>query len=107
MCSNTIHRPWQQEFPFQTLEMQHNEYKLFGVVTNRDLPGNDLITWHRTRYSDSGKVHSIQKQDLVGGQFPSNLFGANVAWWKIMIIAFNLNIMMNNLALPKSLKKND
>jgi hypothetical protein len=30
--------------PFQTMEKEHIRYKIFGIVTNRDIPGNDLIT---------------------------------------------------------------
>ncbi len=50
-------------------------------------------------------VHSIQKTDLCGGQFPSNKFGANAAWWHIMIMALNLVALMKKLALPESLRK--
>jgi hypothetical protein len=39
------------------------------------------------------------KEDLAGGKFPSGLFGANAAWWQIMILAFNLNIAMKILVL--------
>jgi hypothetical protein len=47
-------------------------------------------------------MHSIMKSDLAGGQFPSAQFGANAAWWQIMILAFNLNSLMKSLALPES-----
>ena len=34
--------------PFPTISYSRSRrYKLFGVVTNRDLPGEDLIRWHR------------------------------------------------------------
>ena len=41
------------------------------------------------------------KSDLAGGQMPSGLFGANAAWWALMILAFNLNAAMKSLALGK------
>jgi hypothetical protein len=41
------------------------------------------------------------KGDLAGGQMPSGLFGANAAWWTIMIIAHNLNALMKHLVLGK------
>jgi hypothetical protein len=47
-------------------------------------------------------MHSIMKSDLAGGQFPSAQFGANAAWWQIMILAFNLNSLMKSLALPEN-----
>ncbi len=94
----------QLELPFSTIELDHAKYKLRGIVTNRSLPGNELINWHRKRCGDSEKVHSVEKSDLAGGQFPSNKFGANAAWWQIMILAFNLNCLMKMLVLPEKLK---
>ena len=93
----------ESDLPFQTLNMKKQSYKLFGVVTNRDLPGDDLIHWFRERCGDSEKVHSVQKSELAGGQFPSNLFGANAAWWQIMILSHNLNALMKSHALPEAL----
>jgi len=31
------------------------------------------------------------KTDLAGGRLPSGRFGANAAWWALMIPAHNLN----------------
>jgi hypothetical protein len=39
------------------------------------------------------------KDDLAGGKMPSAHFGANAAWWTIMIIAMNLNVVMKRLVL--------
>jgi hypothetical protein len=39
------------------------------------------------------------KEDLAGGQFPSQHFGANAAWWAVMILALNLNVAMKKLVL--------
>ena len=41
------------------------------------------------------------KTDLAGGQLPSGLFGANAAWWALMILAHNLNTAMKRLVLGK------
>lgn len=95
--------PVQKELPFQTLVMKKGEYKVFGVVTNRDLPGSDLIGWYRGRCGDSEKVHSMEKTGLSGGQFPSNKFGANAAWWHMMVLAFNIIALMKKLVLPEEL----
>lgn len=92
------------DLPFQTVSIEADRYKIFAIVTNRSLPGNELIQWHRGRCGDSEKVHSIEKNELAGGQFPSNLFGANAAWWQIMILAFNLNQLMKQLVLPDEFK---
>ncbi len=39
------------------------------------------------------------KDDLAGGKLPSADFGENAAWWWIMILALNLNVMMKKLPL--------
>ena len=76
-------------------------HKLFGVVTNRKDAGDSVIWWLRERCGKSEEVHSAMKSDLAGGQMPSGLFGANAAWWALMILAFNLNAVMKRLALGK------
>ena len=93
------------DLPFQTIKLDEVRYKLFAVVTNRDIDGSDLIQWHRKRCGKSEHVHSTQKEGLAGGQLPSNLFGANAAWWTIMVLSFNLNRLMQIVALPKDLKE--
>ena len=93
------------DLPFQTIKLDEVRYKLFAVITNRDIDGSDLIQWHRKRCGKSEHVHSTQKEGLAGGQLPSNLFGANAAWWAIMVLSFNLNRLMQIAALPKDLKE--
>lgn len=88
------------QLPFPTLEMGEARYKLFGVVTNRDLPGDEVIWWHRARCGKGEEIHGIMKEDLAGGQLPSSQFGANAAWWAIMVLAFNLNSLMKRLVMP-------
>ena len=99
-----VESPKQQEFPFQTLKMESTTYKITALVTNSKQPGNALIRWHRERCGKSEKVHSIQKSDLSGGQFPSDKFGANAAWWHIMILTHNLHCLMKQQCLPKELR---
>jgi hypothetical protein len=92
----------QQEFPFQTLQMDLQHYKLFGLVTNMDWDGERLIHWHRERCGKSEEAHSVMKGDFAGGQLPSGDFGENAAWWWIMILAMNLNTIMKRLVLGGS-----
>jgi len=53
--------------------------KLFGLVTDRDLPGDEVIWWYRERCGKSEEAHEGVKDDLAGGTLPSGLFGANTA----------------------------
>ena len=86
-------------FPFPTLSMGDKKYKLFGIVTNREIEGEELIHWHRQRCGKSEEAHGVMKHDLAGGKLPSGSFGENAAWWWCMILAFNLNALMKNLVL--------
>ena len=90
------------ELPFPTLRMEKKRYKVFGIVTNRDLEGDELIHWLHQRCGKSEEAHSIMKEDLAGGKLPSSDFGENAAWWWIMILAFNLNSAMKQLVLRGS-----
>jgi hypothetical protein len=100
----------QAQLPFPTQEFgPKGTYKLFGVVTNRKDAGDQVIWWLRERCGKSEEVHSVMKSDLAGGQLPSGLFGANAAWWALMILAHNLNTAMKRLVLgigwlPKRMK---
>lgn len=95
----------ESELPFQTIESHGQSYKLFAMVTNLDWEGNKIIQWHRERCGKSEHVHSTQKSDLAGGKMPSGKFGVNAAWWQIMVLAFNLNRLMQTLVFPKQFKE--
>jgi hypothetical protein len=91
-----------ENLPFPTQAFgQKGAFKLFGVVTNRKDPGDQVIWWLRERCGKSEEVHSVLKSDLAGGQLPSGLFGANAAWWALAILALNLNAAMKQLVLGK------
>jgi hypothetical protein len=89
------------QWPFPTMRFDESRYQVFGMVTNRSLPGEELIHWHRERCGKSEAAHGVMKSDLAGGQLPSGLFGANAAWWAIGVLAFNLNALMTHLVLPE------
>ena len=90
-----------KELPFQTLAMKGRKYKVFGIVTNMDWDGQELIRWLYKRCGKSEHVHGEMKKDLAGGKMPSKYFGENAAWWWIMILALNLNAVMKKLVLGK------
>lgn len=89
----------QLNLPFPTMNWGRATYKITAIVTNRDMPGDELIWWYRGRCGKSEEAHSIMKGDLAGGKLPSGLFGANAAWWQIMILAFNVSSAMKRLVL--------
>jgi hypothetical protein len=102
-----MEQPEQLEFPFPTIEIEESRYKVFGVVTNikyANMNEEEVIHWLHERCGKSEEVHAVMKDDLAGGKLPSADFGVNAAWWRIMIIALNLNVMMKNIALDSSME---
>ena len=95
----------QMDLPFATITCKGLAYRVKGIVTNRDLDGEELIKWHYERCGKSEEAHAVMKTDLAGGTLPSGKFGANAAWWQIMVLAYNLHAAMRLLALPGGLKK--
>ena len=95
----------QLQLPFQTMNMGAKEYKLFGMVTNMDWEGGRLINWHHKRCGKSEEAHSVMKHDLAGAKLPSGDFGENAAWWWIMVLAHNLNMIMKTQALGRAWSK--
>jgi len=94
----------QMSLPFPTMQIETKKYKVFGIVTNiKDMDGEELIHWLHKRCGRSEQVHSVMKEDLAGGKLPSSDFGANAAWWWIMIMSLNLNVIMKKLALAPSM----
>jgi len=91
-----------REYPFPAISMESKKYKVFGIVTNMDWEGNELIPWVYKRCGKSEEAHSIMKDDLAGGKLPSEDIGVNAAWWWIMIMTLNLNGAMKRLVLGRS-----
>ena len=98
----------QLELPFPAMRLGDGAWhKVFGLVTNLDFLGDELVWWSRQRCGKGEEVHGVLKDDLAGGRLPSGLFGANAAWWAIAVLAFNpvwgygqaLNSAMKRLAL--------
>jgi hypothetical protein len=90
----------QDDLPFPTEQFAaKGRHKLFAVVTNRTVAGDEVIWWYRARCGKSEEVHAVMKHDLAGGCLPSGRFGANAAWWAIMVLAHNLNAAMKRLVL--------
>jgi hypothetical protein len=61
-----------------------------AVVTNLDWAGDRLLNWHREKAGTVEHVHDEVKNALAGGHVPSQLFGANAAWFKLALMTYNL-----------------
>jgi len=92
----------QLALPFPAMEMNTKNYTIFGIVTNRDLDGSEVVNWLYERCGKSEEAHSVIKADLAGRKLPSSDFGENAAWWWITTLAMNLNSAMKQLVLKGS-----
>jgi len=89
----------QLSLPFQTVSRGGVTYKLFGVVTNLNWNGDDVIRFHDGRSGKCEEAHKVLKEDFAGGKMPSNEFGANAAWWQIAVLAMNIASAMKRIVL--------
>lgn len=84
--------------PFPSVTMDRVRYKVHAIVTNRrDDDASELIRWHYERCGKSEEAHAIMKGDFAGGRLPSAKFGANAAWWALMILSMNLQRILSGL----------
>lgn len=81
---------------FEELPVKH-----VAVVTNRDLPGDELIQWQREKCGTIEKTHDRLKHDVGARLFPSGKFGVNAAWYRLAVLALNLFSAMTHLVLPE------
>ena len=73
-----------------------------AVLTNLDWEGGKLLNWHREKAGTIEHVHDEVKNGLAGGHVPSQLMGANAAWFKLNLMTYNLISAMKGLCLdPK------
>ena len=76
----------------------------FAVLSNIwDWEAVKLIEWHREKAGTIERVHDVMKNDLAAGVLPSKYFGANAAWLRLAVIAYNVLTALKRLALPADL----
>jgi hypothetical protein len=78
--------------------------KYLAVVSNRrDLDGAALIRWHWEKAGTIEHLHQVTKNDLAAAVMPCGRFGANAAWYRLNLLAYNVLSAMKSLALPPTL----
>jgi len=61
--------------PFQTMRKAGVRYKVFGIVTNMDWDGQELIEWHYKRCGRSEQAHSVMKKTWREARCPAGILG--------------------------------
>lgn len=89
----------------ETMEIRGRTYHIHAIISNigEEWSNEQIVEWYSKRCGGGEAIHSILKSDLAGGQLPSNKFGVNAAWWKVAVLAHNLHVLLEKLALPKGL----
>ena len=73
----------------------------YATVSNRwDWNGERLLRWSHERCGTVEPAHDVLKNELGGGVLPSHRFGANAAWWQLVVLTHNLLSALKRLALP-------
>jgi hypothetical protein len=71
-----------------------------AVITNqKEMNGARLLEWHREKAGTVEHTHDEVKNELGGGQMPSQRFGVNGAWFKLALLAYNMVSAMKGLCL--------
>ncbi len=76
-------------------------YRFYATVTNLwEKEGEQLLHWARERCGTVEPAHDVLKNELGGGVLPCKRFGANAAWWQIVVLTANLITALKLIALP-------
>ncbi len=76
-------------------------YHYYATVTNRwNWDGERLLRWSHERCGTIEPAHDVLKNELGGGVLPGYRFGANAAWWQLVVLTANLLTVLKRLALP-------
>lgn len=78
-----------------------NSVRHLAVVSNIwEMPGQELLQWHRAKAGTIEHVHRTLKSGLAAGVYPSGKHGANAAWLRIQVITHNLLELLKASVLP-------
>lgn len=82
------------------------ETKYLAVVSNRREPRpEELVRWHWEKAGTIEYAHDVTKNDLGARVPPSGRFGANAAWYRLTMLAYNVLTVLRRHALPERLRR--
>lgn len=81
-----------------------HDTKYLAVVSNRwEKEAPELLRWHWQKAGNIERVHDVTKNELGAAVPPCGRFGANAAWYRLSLMAYNVLSAMKKLVLPKHL----
>jgi hypothetical protein len=88
--------------PRKEADLFEGPYRHFAVVTNHwEMDANELLNWQRQRCGTVEWAHDLLKNDFGARVFPCGKFGANAAWYRFNVLAFNLKVALTRVGLPE------
>jgi hypothetical protein len=72
-----------------------------AVITNQQTEGGRLLDWHREKAGSVEHTHDEVKNELGGGHVPSQRFGVNSAWFKMVLLTYNIISAIKGLCLEE------
>ncbi len=91
--------------PRQLALNEADGYRYWALVTNLDWEGEVILSWHREKAGTIEHVHDVLKNELGLGTLPCGRFGADAAWSRLNVIAYNLLVVLKRVGLPKAQRK--
>lgn len=89
----------QQDMVDQNARIRHH-----AVVTNEwEWSGDKVLWWQREKAGTVEMAHDILKNEVGAGVLPCGRFGANAAWFRLCVIAWNTMAALKWIALPPDL----
>ncbi|MBW2301390.1 MAG: hypothetical protein JRF46_14070 [Deltaproteobacteria bacterium] len=67
---------YKRDLPFQSMVRDKTRHKVFGIVTNMDWDGQELIEWHYKRCGRSEEAHSVMKEDRLQSECCTEVTGS-------------------------------
>jgi len=78
--------------------------KYWAVVSNLDWKADEILDWHRKKAGTIEQLHHTTKNELGAGVLPSGKFGANAAWYRLVLFTHNLLQLHKNFVAPPELR---
>jgi hypothetical protein len=72
-----------------------------AIASTRAGAAPEVVRWYWGKAGTIEQVHDVVKNELGGGVPPCGRFGANAAWFRLAVLAFNILSVIRRLGPPE------